>query len=332
MPVLLPHEVTNNSVGKFKGLHFFNSQKGFCCRQVRLALFLKGIEFVHHSVDIEHKQQHLLKEYLSINPRGLVPAIVHRGKVIVETVDILLYLDKTFSSEIRLIPGASHDKIVRHVENADTLHMYIRTLTLGRIPRSVQKSRARGAQIAIRQAIIREKEAGVEVATYGGIPESEAPGQSRDLQLKYWSYLRDKDFTKEEKSMASKKIFEEIFQFESKLESCQYLLGDEENDVLTLVDVVWWVIVGRFFNVLRDEKKEQFKKHAPNVWQWHERLKSKHEFRNEYDEDSALMKLVVGYNDFTENASNTTAFIVFLVTLLLLAFLIHYENSSSQEK
>jgi len=73
--------------------------------RVRIALNLKGIEYQQKDVHLlrgggEQKQA----AYRSINPLGLVPALVHGERVIVQSVAICEYLEDVFP-EPALLPG-----------------------------------------------------------------------------------------------------------------------------------------------------------------------------------------------------------------------------------
>ncbi len=56
-----------------------------------LLLAEKGIEAEMHEVNLLKSEQ-LTEEYLRINPKGEVPAIVHNGKAMHESCDIMRYL------------------------------------------------------------------------------------------------------------------------------------------------------------------------------------------------------------------------------------------------
>lgn len=332
MPILLPHESTNPKVSTLQGIHLYHSKNSFCSRQVRLALAIKRIEYISHELDIEHKKENIAKHYLGINPRGLVPTLVHNGKVIIETIDILKYVDSMKNNDkttVRLIPGPDHDTIVQLVERIDTLHQYIQTIALCRLPRSMQKSTARNSHKGITAITTqwqdRTKEKTTKSMTIGGILETKANGQSLQKRYTFWRQLSTRDFREKEKATAYSLLFDEFLKFETTLENTDYLLGNKSNDVLTLVDVTWWVVIGRFLNVLRDVKKEQFRQHVPKLWKWHERLSSRIEFKAEIEEDTFLMKMMVGYKRTTD-VSNATAFAVFCVGLTMLYMLIKYEN------
>lgn len=334
MPTLLSHEVTNSEVKAFKGLHLYHSKYSHCCRQVRLALSLKEIEYVSHEIDVESKIENMEQNYLNINPRGLVPTLVHNGKVIIETIDILLYIDKTFQGSQkgagsnyiqRLIPGEHHDKIVNLIEGTDQLNMAIRTITVSRLPRSVQKLKAKRVQICLLRAMKQEQERNdKKKRTIGGVLESNVRGQTILENVKFWRKVTACDFNKDERSVAYSKIFESFLRFETSLIHTQYLLGNKDDDRFTLVDVAWWPIVGRFYNILNKEKKEQFRTNAPNLWKWYERIKLKPAFRVEAEDDSFFLRMVAGYKHSTD-VSDTVAFAVFVGAIVLLWLMVKYE-------
>lgn len=65
--------------------------------RVRIVLNLKGIEVQHRPVHLvrDGGEQHQ-RAYRVINPLGLVPALVHRGHTVVQSVAICEYLEEVF--------------------------------------------------------------------------------------------------------------------------------------------------------------------------------------------------------------------------------------------
>lgn len=72
--------------------HEWNSVQSF---KVRLVLAEKGLDWVEHRVELL-KFQHLQRDYLALNPNGVVPTLVHDGRVVVESSVICQYLDEVF--------------------------------------------------------------------------------------------------------------------------------------------------------------------------------------------------------------------------------------------
>jgi GST-like protein len=86
---------TNKQVQAFKGLHLYHAGISNCAMRVRMTLEEKGLPWVSHHIDIT-KKENLTEEYFSIHPKGLVPALVEDGVVIIESDDIIDHLDKTY--------------------------------------------------------------------------------------------------------------------------------------------------------------------------------------------------------------------------------------------
>jgi glutathione S-transferase len=66
-----------------------------CAAKPRIALAEKGLPWESRYVDIL-KDEHFAPEYLKLNPKGVVPTLVHNGRVIRESTLIGEYLDDVF--------------------------------------------------------------------------------------------------------------------------------------------------------------------------------------------------------------------------------------------
>jgi glutathione S-transferase len=86
---------TNTAVLEFKGLHLYHADVSNCSARVRLLLDEKGLPWESHHVNLRRKEN-ITEEYFGINSKGLVPSLVHDGKVVVESNDILRYLEEKF--------------------------------------------------------------------------------------------------------------------------------------------------------------------------------------------------------------------------------------------
>lgn len=73
----------------FELYHFNNS---VCSQKVRMTLFEKDLEWKGHDVNLFASQQYD-PEYLKLNPKGVVPTLVHDGKPVIESTLICEYLD-----------------------------------------------------------------------------------------------------------------------------------------------------------------------------------------------------------------------------------------------
>jgi glutathione S-transferase len=86
----------------------YNSAFSTCSQKVRLCLAEKNLAWTDHQVDLG-AGEHLGDAYLKINPNGVVPALDHDGKVVIESHVICEYLDEVFPNEgHRLVPQDTH--------------------------------------------------------------------------------------------------------------------------------------------------------------------------------------------------------------------------------
>jgi glutathione S-transferase len=74
-----------------------------CCQKVRITLCEKGLDWESVKVDLFRSEQYDPK-YLRLNPKGVVPTLVHDGKPVIESTLICEYLDDTFPTP-PLVPG-----------------------------------------------------------------------------------------------------------------------------------------------------------------------------------------------------------------------------------
>ena len=77
----------------------FNS---ICTQKVFITLAEKGLAYDTHNVNLFTNEQ-FKPEYLKINPKGVVPALDHDGRIIIESTLICEYLDDSFPAP-RLMP------------------------------------------------------------------------------------------------------------------------------------------------------------------------------------------------------------------------------------
>ncbi len=158
---------------QLRGLHLFHFDGAPCAQRVRFALGEKGLGrvreekfdavsptaiaaadggWVSRIVSLV-KKDHLSQTYAQIHPNMVVPALVHDGKLYLESMDIIAYLDATFGGT-QLIPTNPVLKAatMRRVEEAKELHKSIRYVTfrwgLGRLAMLNSKERSQLTELA----------------------------------------------------------------------------------------------------------------------------------------------------------------------------------------
>ena len=96
-----------------------------------MTLHEKGVKWTSHHLDLL-REENITSEYFAIHPKGLVPTLVHDGTVIIESTDIIHYLDETFPDPpLRPNDHKGRAQISRWLERASTNHMCVKTYMFG---------------------------------------------------------------------------------------------------------------------------------------------------------------------------------------------------------
>ena len=246
-------QVTTAEVKDWTGVHLLHFQSSACSQKVRILLREKGIEYASHPVNLA-LGQHVTPWFLGINPRGVVPVLVHDGEVHVESNDILAYIDSRLPSEAPSffpVDEAERAFVQESLALEDSLHMDLRTLTMGFImPRRLaQKSE---------KTLRRWEREGAE-------------NPKRALEVKWW-----RDFARDgvppERARAAVASHRAAFDIlEDRLATSEWLIGDR----LSVLDIAWFITTTRLRTAgypLGDH---------PRLLAWHERLASRASSREE---------------------------------------------------
>ena len=76
--------------------------------RLRIALNLKGLDYDSVAVDLR-KNEHLGAAFKALNPQGLVPAVVDEGRVLIQSVAIMEWLEERYPTPA-LLPSDIHDR------------------------------------------------------------------------------------------------------------------------------------------------------------------------------------------------------------------------------
>ncbi len=101
--------------------------------RVRLTLEEKRLPWASHLLDIM-KGEHLTDEYISINPNAVVPTLVDDGWVIIDSTDIVDYLDKKYvPNSLRPSSSSETGEMYEWMHLARDNHISIKTYMYGNI-------------------------------------------------------------------------------------------------------------------------------------------------------------------------------------------------------
>src|SRR5262245_22433772 len=111
-------------------LELYHNDMSTCAQKVRLTLAEKGLTWESRHLDLRAGDQQKA-EYLKLNPRGVVPTIVDKGKVVRESTVIMEYLDDEYPNP-SLRPAESHARAQMRLwtKRLDEGHHDIATATL----------------------------------------------------------------------------------------------------------------------------------------------------------------------------------------------------------
>ena len=204
-------EPSNQEVKSFEGLHLYHSGVSNCAMRVRIALEEKGLPWTSHHLNIL-KKEHITPEYFGINPNGLVPTLVHDGKVIIESDDIIEYVDINFPEPpLRPPEGPDREVMNEWLHRATAIH-------LKAVKTHIYEKRMRGQM--------------------GQSPEQRE--QYEKLQknkslLEFHRKSNSQSFTQQELDQAKATLDQCFAELERSLEGCDWLAGDS----FSLADIAW---------------------------------------------------------------------------------------------
>lgn len=137
-------------VARLQGIHLFGFDGAPCSQRVSFALAEKGLKrgirvhwsdasaetltappgtYTFRNVSLV-KHENMTEAYAAIQPNMVVPALVHDGKLHIESMDIVAYIDKTWPHN-PLYPSdpAAADLCHELVEQGKALHVSVRYVT-----------------------------------------------------------------------------------------------------------------------------------------------------------------------------------------------------------
>ena len=253
MVQLVDSDIKTREVLDWKGVHILHFIGSSCSQKLRIFLNLKGIPWESHPIDLPGNEN-FRPWFLGINPRGLVPVLVHDGAVHIESNDIIQHLERAFPTP-KLIPAGHENEVAALLKHEDDLHLDLRTLSFRFVfaPPGPPKPAAALQSYA-------ENGSG----TVGG-------QQDRDkaIQIAFWQQAANEGFTDERARASAQKFRTEFDALDRRLAQSPYLMGD----TLSVLDIAWFIYAFRL-----SLAGYPFARLHPHVQAWTEKLKVRPEF------------------------------------------------------
>ena len=124
MPII---EAGREDLKELKGIHMWHGGMSNCSQRCRITLNELGLEFESHLMNLQ-AGEHATEEFQQINPNGVVPVLVHDGTVVVNSVDIIDYLDNTLGDG-GLRPSHLNEAIAESLDHADKSQLALKYCT-----------------------------------------------------------------------------------------------------------------------------------------------------------------------------------------------------------
>jgi glutathione S-transferase len=226
MVQLVDADIKTREVLDWKGVHIFHFFLSSCSQKLRIFLNLKAIDWEPHPIDLS-KSENLTDWFLGINPRGLLPVLVHDGTVHIESNDIITYLDAAFPAD-KLIPEGHEGEVAALLKHEDDLHMDLRGLSFRFVfaPPGPPKPP---------EAL--ETYASAGTATVQGKDDRAAV----DRQIAFWKAYAEQGYTDEAVRRSAQTFRRTFDELDERLAGQPYMLGDK----LTVLDIAWFIYVNR---------------------------------------------------------------------------------------
>ena len=217
-------DIKTEEILDWKGIHLFHFSGSACSQKLRIFFNIKKINWNSHVINLI-KQEQFSEWFLGINPRGLVPTLVHDGDVHIESNEIMAYLDDVYKDN-KLFPIDLIDEINKDLAFEDSLHHDLRRLTFRYIiPHALGKKNP---------STIDAKE------QFEGTIQGKAD-ENKSKEILFWKNHYQNGITDDEIIESANK-FKNIYEdFDITLKNQKYLKGDE----FTVVDLAWYVSTKR---------------------------------------------------------------------------------------
>jgi len=236
----------------------YNAPQSTCSQRVRFVLNAKGLSFEEKKLDLFSGDQ-LKPEYLKINPNGVVPALIHDGRTILDSSVIIEYLDEVFADVSLFSPKdpvlkAKMRWMIRYIDEIPTPAIRFPSYNLAFLPHF--KSMKEEEFIAL--------------------------ANSKPLIKEFLLSMGRTGFSKADMDQATDKLNRAVVRMNEWIEESggPWLMGDK----ISLADIAIMPVIVRMDDINLDSSWEKL----PNIKKWLENLRQESAFNVTYYTGSLL--------------------------------------------
>lgn len=230
-------------------LKLYQARLAVCAIKVRLVLAEKGLDWEPVNLNLRKGEQHQ-PDYVKLNPDGVVPTLIHDGRVFIESSVIMQYLDELFPEP--------------PLQPADPVERARMRIWMKRVDEYLHPGNATLTYAMVHAAEMRDKSREELEAYYRGIPNPITRARQRSAI--------ENGLEAPEAVQALQFYEKALAEMEAQLSLHPWLAGES----YSLADAAVTPYINRFAML---QLSRMWAKHRPNVTDWFERVKARASFQ-----------------------------------------------------
>lgn len=243
-------------------LTLYHANHSTCSQKVRLCLAEKGLDYESRLINLG-TNEHLTPEYLAINRNGVVPTLVHDGRIVCDSGVICEYLEEVFP-ENALMPSDPVERAevrgwIRYLDEVPTSAVRVPSFNMAFLPR------------------------------YDGLDDDAFQAEQADirpLRKHFYEKMGRKGFDDTEVDNALEQFQSAVDRMEAQLAASPWLSGD----AIGLADLIATPLMDRMddlgFAYMWDASR------APHVADWFARIRARPSFTTAFYPTSRLSEFL----------------------------------------
>lgn len=241
-------------------LVLYHNHASTCSQKVRICLAEKGVPWESRNIDLGAREN-LGPDYLAINPNGVVPAMAHDGRIVIESTVMCEYIEEVWPTEPRLSPADPVDRArmrawLRYIDEVPSMAIRVPTFNDLLLPSYQRMSEAEFARFA----------------------------DANPLRRQFFLRMGRAGFSAQEYDIAMKQLDQTVERMEAALADGPWLVGDR----YTIADICIVPIFQRMDDL---GMWQVWEGKAPRVTDWYARLQARPAYKAAYYPGTRMTEL-----------------------------------------